>query len=71
MAEFDEISRVQRPFSLLFLLIFLIYLARALAILCKLDDFQTCFDKKYAYLQLMTSIIYRLDIALAAPKKIV
>ena len=32
-------------------------------------DFQTCFDKKNAYLQLMTSIIYRLDIALAAPKK--
>ena len=32
-------------------------------------DFQTCFDKKNAYLQLMTSIIDRLDIALAAPKK--
>ena len=32
-------------------------------------DFQTCFDRKNAYLQLMTSIIYRLDIALAAPQK--
>ena len=38
MAELDEISRVQRPFSSLFLLIFLIYLARALAILCKLGQ---------------------------------
>ena len=37
MAELDEISRVQRHiFSPLFVLIFLIYLARALAILCKL-----------------------------------
>ena len=36
MAELDEISRVQSHFSPHFLLIFLIYLARALAILCKL-----------------------------------
>ena len=36
MAQLDEISRVQRHFSPLFVLIFLIYLARALAILCKL-----------------------------------
>ena len=36
MAELDEISCVQSHFSTHFLLIFLIYLARALAILCKL-----------------------------------
>ena len=38
MAELDEISRLQRHFSPHFLLIFLIYLARALAILCKLGE---------------------------------
>ena len=38
MAELDEISRVQRHFSPHFLLIFLIYLARALAILCRLGE---------------------------------
>ena len=36
MAELDEISRVQSYFSPHLLLVFLIYLARALAILCKL-----------------------------------
>ena len=38
MAELNEISRVQSHFSPHFLLIFLIYLARALAILCKLAN---------------------------------
>ena len=57
MAELDEIPRVQRPFSPLFLLIFLIYLARALAILCKLvqtqkSEFQ-CFLHK---IKLLTSL---------------
>ena len=42
MAELDEISLVQRHFSPHFLLIFLIYLARALAILCKLGENYSC-----------------------------
>ena len=37
MAELDEILRVQKHFSSHFLLIILIYLVRALAILCKLE----------------------------------
>ena len=45
MAELDEISRVQRHFSPHFLLIFLIYLARALAILCKLGENYSCRSK--------------------------
>ena len=45
MAELDEISRVQWHFSPNFLLIFLIYLARALAILCKLGENYNCRSK--------------------------
>ena len=45
MAELDEISRVHRHFSPHFLLIFLIYLARALAILCKLGEKYSCRSK--------------------------
>ena len=45
MAELDEISRLQRHFSPHFLLIFLIYLARALPILCKLGENYSCRSK--------------------------
>ena len=38
MAELEEISREQSHFSPHFLLIFLIYLACAVAILCKLGN---------------------------------
>ena len=45
---------------------------RVLTVFNKLQHsmiFRPVLIKKNAYLQLMTSIIYRLDIALAAPKK--
>ena len=45
MTELDEISRVQSHFSPHFLLIFLISLARALAILCKLGENYSCRSK--------------------------
>ena len=46
MAELDEISRVQSHFSPHFLLIFLIYLARALAILYKLGRWEDASSRR-------------------------